>query len=151
MLAAMQNRHLIQYSLLGRSTKHRHNTVLDYSCPCERHNEQKKEAHKTGLEPGEVAEFQHLCSSYAKAGLEVLWQAPVSLPPQAGEVLPISGLLLAVDVEGTEPDEAIGVKEAVAIPEARKLQDNFVRRNSAQGWSIIKILSPYFGDDYINQ
>ena len=43
-LAAMQNRHLIQYSLLGRGNLvkykivnwHRHNTVLDYNCPCQK-------------------------------------------------------------------------------------------------------------------
>lgn len=43
-LAAMQDRHLIQYSLLGRGNLvkykiinwHRHNTVLDYNCPCQK-------------------------------------------------------------------------------------------------------------------
>ena len=43
-LAAMQDRHLIQYSLLGRGSLvkykivnwHRHNTVLDYNCPCQK-------------------------------------------------------------------------------------------------------------------
>ena len=43
-LTAMQDRHLIQYSLLGRGNLvkykiinwHRHNTVLDYNCPCQK-------------------------------------------------------------------------------------------------------------------
>lgn len=43
-LDALQNRHLIQYSLLGRgnlvkykiTNRHRHNTVLDYNCPCQK-------------------------------------------------------------------------------------------------------------------
>lgn len=43
-LGAMQDRHLIQYSLLGRGNLvkykivnwHRHNTVLDYNCPCQK-------------------------------------------------------------------------------------------------------------------
>ena len=43
-LDALQNRHLIQYSLLGRGNLvkykvinwHRHNTVLDYNCPCQK-------------------------------------------------------------------------------------------------------------------
>lgn len=43
-LAALQERHLIQYSLLGRGNLvkykiinwHRHNTVLDYNCPCQK-------------------------------------------------------------------------------------------------------------------
>ena len=43
-LDALQNRHLIQYSLLGReklvkykiTNWHRHNTVLDYNCPCQK-------------------------------------------------------------------------------------------------------------------
>ena len=43
-LAALQDRHLIQYSLLGRGNLvkykitnwHRHNTVLDYNCPCQK-------------------------------------------------------------------------------------------------------------------
>lgn len=43
-LDALQGRHLIQYSLLGRGNLvkykivnwHRHNTVLDYNCPCQK-------------------------------------------------------------------------------------------------------------------
>ena len=43
-LSALQERHLIQYSLLGRGSLvkykvinwHRHNTVLDYNCPCQK-------------------------------------------------------------------------------------------------------------------
>lgn len=43
-LSALQDRHLIQYSLLGRGNLvkfkitnwHRHNTVLDYNCPCQK-------------------------------------------------------------------------------------------------------------------
>ena len=43
-LEALQKRHLIQYSLLGRGNLvkykiinwHRHNTVLDYNCPCQK-------------------------------------------------------------------------------------------------------------------
>ena len=43
-LDALQERHLIQYSLLGRGNLvkykivgwHRHNTVLDYNCPCQK-------------------------------------------------------------------------------------------------------------------
>lgn len=43
-LEALQRRHLIQYSLLGRGNLvkykivnwHRHNTVLDYNCPCQK-------------------------------------------------------------------------------------------------------------------
>lgn len=43
-LSALQGRHLIQYSLLGRGNLvkykitnwHRHNTVLDYNCPCQK-------------------------------------------------------------------------------------------------------------------
>lgn len=43
-LDALQKRHLIQYSLLGRGNLvkykivnwHRHNTVLDYNCPCQK-------------------------------------------------------------------------------------------------------------------
>ena len=43
-LDTLQNRHLIQYSLLGRGNLirykitnwHRHNTVLDYNCPCQK-------------------------------------------------------------------------------------------------------------------
>lgn len=43
-LDALQTRHLIQYSLLGRGNLvkykvinwHRHNTVLDYNCPCQK-------------------------------------------------------------------------------------------------------------------
>lgn len=43
-LDSLQNRHLIQYSLLGRGNLvkykivnwHRHNTVLDYNCPCQK-------------------------------------------------------------------------------------------------------------------
>ena len=43
-LSVLQNRHLIQYSLLGRGNLvkykitnwHRHNTVLDYNCPCQK-------------------------------------------------------------------------------------------------------------------
>ena len=44
MLEVLQRRHLIQYSLLGRGNLvkykiinwHRHNTVLDYNCPCQK-------------------------------------------------------------------------------------------------------------------
>jgi len=43
-LSVLQERHLIQYSLLGRGNLvkykvvnwHRHNTVLDYNCPCQK-------------------------------------------------------------------------------------------------------------------
>lgn len=43
-LESLQDRHLIQYSLLGRGNLakykiinwHRHNTVLDYNCPCQK-------------------------------------------------------------------------------------------------------------------
>ena len=43
-LSSLQDRHLIQYSLLGRGNLvkykvvnwHRHNTVLDYNCPCQK-------------------------------------------------------------------------------------------------------------------